>query len=92
MIFVTPPSIEELERRLKNRGTETSETINKRLETAVEEAEYIKYYDYLVVNDDLDECTERIHQIIENEHDKVTRSAGFIKDLKEELRTYRKGE
>jgi guanylate kinase len=56
LLFVTPPSAKELERRLVGRGTETKDVIAKRLARAVEESEGIEAYDYIVVNDDLDEC------------------------------------
>ena len=58
LIFVTPPSAEELRRRLVNRGTESMEVIDKRMARAKEECAYMKDYDYIVVNDELDECVE----------------------------------
>ncbi len=59
LIFVTPPSAEELKRRLVSRGTESSDVIEKRLARASEESEGMEAYDYIVVNDDLDICVER---------------------------------
>ena len=56
LLFVTPPNAKELERRLVGRGTETPEVIEKRLSRASEESEGIEAYDYIVVNDDLEEC------------------------------------
>ena len=52
LIFVTPPSAKELESRLRGRGTETAEVIEKRLARAGEEAVYMDQYDYILVNDD----------------------------------------
>ena len=55
LLFITPPSAKELERRLVGRGTETPEVVAKRLARAVEESEGIEAYDYIVVNDNLKE-------------------------------------
>ncbi|WP_457606947.1 guanylate kinase [Nitratifractor sp.] len=56
--FITPPTLAELERRLRHRSTDSEETIRKRLENAREELEALEEYDYLIVNDDLDAATE----------------------------------
>ena len=56
LLFITPPTAEELERRLKGRGTETDDVIAGRLSRASEESEGIGEYDYIIVNDDLDKC------------------------------------
>ncbi len=53
-IFLIPPSLEELERRLRNRGTETEEVLQKRLEKAKEEMKFTGQFKYTVVNDDVD--------------------------------------
>ena len=58
LLFVTPPSAEELRKRLEGRGTETQEVIDGRMKRAIEEAEYMDQYDYLVVNDELDVCVD----------------------------------
>lgn len=68
LVFVTPPSAEELRRRLTTRGTETPEVIEKRLARAKEECAFMEKYDYIVVNDKLDECVEQIHQLIQSVH------------------------
>ena len=65
MIFVMPPDREELERRLRGRNTETEEQIQKRLATAVREMELAPWYDYTVINDNLDDCVQEILHIIE---------------------------
>ena len=64
LIFLTPPTVDELERRLVSRGTETAEVIRERMARAKEESAYMKEYDYVVINDDLDECVENVHQLI----------------------------
>jgi guanylate kinase len=57
-VFVTTPSLEELKRRLHVRSTDSNEVINKRLEMAIREVQRISEYDYLVVNDNLEEAAE----------------------------------
>lgn len=63
-IFIMPPSLEELERRLCGRGTDSKEVIAARLKTALEEIERAPEYDYVVVNGDIDEAVEDILSII----------------------------
>ncbi len=65
LVFVTPPSMEELVRRLLKRGTETPEDIRNRLEiAAVRECHLMQDYDYIVVNDDLDTCVGQMREMI----------------------------
>ena len=64
-IFVRPPSYGELEERLRGRGTETEESIQKRLARAVEEMEYAVDYNEVVINDTVDECAEEIYSLIQ---------------------------
>lgn len=92
LLFVTPPSAGELRNRLVGRGTETVEVIESRLSRAVEEAEGIEEYDYLVVNDDLEECVEEVHSIIRNEHYRVLRNIASINEMRKELNCFSKGE
>ena len=67
LIFMVPPSMEELRRRLVGRGTETAETVAKRLKKAAEEElDRAKLYDFLVINDDLQACVEELHFVIQN--------------------------
>lgn len=68
LIFITPPSAKELRRRLIGRGTETMDVIEDRMRRAAQEAVYMKDYDYLILNDQLDLCVEEIHQLIQREH------------------------
>jgi len=64
-IFIVPPSMEELERRLRARGTETEEKLKARLERAHQELEEKVHYDYVIVNDDASRAAEEILKIIE---------------------------
>lgn len=92
LLFVTPPTIMELKSRLIGRGTESMETIKKRLDRAAEEASFMSHYDYLIVNDKLDECVEMTHQVIKNEHNKVTRNGDFMEAISAELNAMKEGE
>jgi len=91
LLFVTPPSAAELERRLVGRGTETEEVIRKRLARASEESEGIEAYDYIVVNDDLDECVEEVHRLVDAARKAPVRRETFIKEIREELKGFAKG-
>ena len=86
LLFVTPPSAEELRKRLEGRGTETQEVIDGRMKRAIEEAEYMDQYDYLVVNDELDVCVEEMHHLIQGEHERCFRNQTFIEHMKGELK------
>ncbi len=86
LLFITPPSAEELKRRLTNRGTESAEVIEARLKRAAEEAEGVEAYDYIVVNDDLEACTERLHQLIEAQHSRTSLQKEFLNRIRAELK------
>ena len=66
-IFIMPPSMEELEKRLRGRNTETEEQIKKRLSRAEEEMKLSELYNYVVVNDTVQECADRIEDIFKKE-------------------------
>ena len=70
-IFIMPPSIEVLEKRLRGRGTETEENVQKRMARAKEELPKAKEYDYVVVNGALEDCVEDVKCIIRAEKLKV---------------------
>lgn len=67
-IFILPPSMDELENRLRSRATEKEEDILKRLEIARNEIQQSNNYDYLVINDDLDRASENVLEILHNIH------------------------
>ena len=69
-IFILPPSLEELEQRLFNRGSESAESIKKRLENALIELRSAEIFDYVVVNDDLIKCYKKIMSIISKKNKK----------------------
>lgn len=92
LLFVTPPSAAELERRLVGRGTETAEVVAKRMKRAIEEADIVDKYEYILLNDDLDTCVRETHEIIQNVKYSVARNADFIKEIQTELSQIAKGE
>ncbi len=92
LLFVTPPTIAELKRRLVGRGTESAAVIQKRLFRAVEEAECIEEYDYLIVNDNLETCARQLHNIVMTAHNVPARNEAFVKNIKRELKELSKGE
>ena len=85
LIFVTPPSAQELRRRLVGRGTETIEVIGARLRRAAEEASGMEAYDYLLINDEIDACVEQMHQLITLQHSKTCYHLDFLSRMREEL-------
>ena len=88
LLFVMPPSVTELHRRLVERGTETPEVIASRMERGRQEAEDIEKYDFLVVNDDIDECVERLHGTIVSAHYATKRNMETIETIKKEFQEF----
>ena len=74
-IFLLPPSLEELKRRIKGRGTETPASLERRLKNAVAEIKIGLEYDYVVVNDTIENAAEKIKAILTAERCKVSRNA-----------------
>ena len=85
LVFITPPSADELLKRLTGRGTETPEVIRNRINRAAEEAQGMEDYDYLLVNDDLDLCTEQLNQVIQSTHHKMKENLELAEKITEEL-------
>lgn len=65
-IFVQPPSVEEMERRLRHRGTDTEEKIRERVAKAGKELKFAKHFDVILVNNDLDEAKQEAYNLVEN--------------------------
>ena len=82
LIFIAPPSMSELKSRLIHRGTESSEAIERRFETAYQEMELVDRYDYVVINDILDQAIVRTEDIIVAERCRVSRNGELIEKLK----------
>lgn len=80
-IFIIPPSMEELERRLRGRGTETEDSFRRRFETAKQELSRACEYDYVVVNNDVELCSEQISHILECEKLRYCNMKDIVKDI-----------
>lgn len=81
LIFIMPPSINELERRLRKRGTETDEVIKRRINKAIEEISFAHNYDYVVVNNELEKAVEDFKSVISAEEHKAEYSEEFINEV-----------
>ncbi|WP_285711563.1 guanylate kinase [Erythrobacter oryzae] len=77
-VFILPPSLEELHRRLKGRATDSAEVIAARMERARAEISHWDGYDYVIINDDIDVCFEKVRAILEAERMKRMRQTGLI--------------
>lgn len=82
LCFVLPPDYYELEKRLRGRGTEDEETINRRLTRAREEFRHIDDYDYIIINDTISSAAQRFMNIIESEQMKTHRNKELINKFK----------
>jgi guanylate kinase len=83
-VFILPPSTEELERRLRARGTDSEEVIRRRMERAASEISHWAEYDYVLINNDAEKCRELVHNILKAERLKATRRV-FLHDFVREL-------
>ena len=88
LVFVCPPSMEELKNRLVGRGTETLDVINGRLRRAVEESKGMDKYDYLLINDDLEECVDTLHETIRCERMRASRNHDFVSRIQKEAEAF----
>ena len=77
-VFLLPPSISELEHRLRSRGTDSEEVIQGRMDRARSEISHWDGYDYVVVNDDVEACFAKVHTILQAERLKRARQTGLI--------------
>ena len=84
-IFLTPPDLRELESRIVNRGTDSDEVIKNRMKVAREELSLMKYYDYSVVNDNVENAVQQIEAIIQTEHLRIQRNIESIEEFEDEL-------
>ena len=81
MIVVAPPSLKELERRLRGRGTDTERAIEARLIRAQQEFAEADFYDYLIINDDADKAARELNAIIDASHCRFADRAEKLKNL-----------
>lgn len=93
LMFLTPPSCKELVDRIRGRGTETEEVIVKRMDRAIEESRCVEdNYDYLVINDTVDNCVEKINNIVKAEHYKACNAKSFLGIFRKDLCTFVNGD
>lgn len=85
-VFLLPPSIDELRRRLTGRGTDSADVIAARMERARAEISHWDGYDYVIVNDDIDECFAKVCEILHAERMKRARQTGLIGFVRELMR------
>lgn len=88
LIFLTPPSVTEVYNRLKKRNTETDEVIKKRLIRGKEEAEIMDKYDFVIINDDLEESLLNLHNTIQSAKNVAYRKNDFINNIREQFDEY----
>lgn len=88
LLFVMPPSADVLKDRLVGRGTESQEVIAQRLAISCRESRFMPEYDYLVVNDILEESVAQVHEIIQSEHYRVDRNQSVIKEIQKDLKKF----
>jgi guanylate kinase len=74
-VFILPPSMEELLRRLRGRASDSAEVVQRRFEVASKEIEHYALFDYIVVNDDLARATESLYGVVRAERSKRSRVA-----------------
>lgn len=86
-IFITTPSYEELERRLRGRGTEPEEVIQKRMKTSQYELSRAFRYQYIVLNDEVEKAVDRIITIIDAEHMRYSRMENTILEVLKDVST-----
>ena len=86
LLFVTPPSADELRKRLIHRGTESEEVIQERMNRAAEESLLMDRYEYLIINDQLDDCVTKVHQLIQREHLRMEANTDMVTKLQKELK------
>ena len=85
-IFILPPSIKELKRRLEGRNTETKEAILKRFQTAYKEINEVNKYNYVVINDVVEDAAKKVNAILLSERSRVDRiEETFLNSLEEEI-------
>jgi guanylate kinase len=79
-VFILPPSMDELERRLTHRGTDSDDVIKRRMDRAAAEISHWAEYDYVLINNDAEKCRELVHNILKAERLKATRRV-FLHDF-----------
>ena len=88
LLFVTPPTANDLKERLVGRGTETSDVIAQRLAISSQESQYMSGYDYLIINDQIEKSVEQVYAIISCEHFRTARNLDTIDMIQKDLKKF----
>lgn len=91
LLFVTPPTAEILQERLVGRGTETEDVIRERLAISAKESHLMAQYDYLIINDTLEDAVREVHYIIQSEHLATKRNLDTILDMQTQVKLFAAG-
>lgn len=86
LIFLTAPNAEELKQRLIGRGTEEASVVEKRMKRAMEESEDMNQYEYIVINDDLDQCVKDVNSVIVAKGCMIENNIEYVNQMKAELK------
>ena len=91
LLFVMPPSAEVLQERLVGRGTESEDVIRQRLAISAGESHLMPQYDYLIINDVLEDAVREVHNIIQSEHLATKRNMDTILDMQTQVKLFANG-
>ena len=80
-VFVVPPSLDELSKRIYKRGTDSEEVIKRRLSAATSELAYASKYDYIVVNDEVEKATNKVSNILDAERNRAVRTFFIVNEI-----------
>ena len=80
-VFIVPPSLDELTKRMYKRGTDSEEVIKRRLSSATSELEYASKYDYIIVNDEVEKATNKVSNIIDAERNRAVRTFFIVNEI-----------
>ncbi len=86
LIFLTAPNAEELKQRLIGRGTEEASVVEKRMKRAIEESEDMNQYEYIIINDDLDQCVKDVNSVIVAKGCMIENNIEYVNQMKAELK------
>lgn len=88
LVFVMPPNVEEIYNRLKGRGTETEEVIMKRMNRGAEEILEVSKYDYLMINDEVEACTKRLHETVQSAKGSISRNRDVLEVVEQQFKEF----
>ena len=80
-VFVVPPSLDELSKRIYKRGTDSEDVIKRRLSAATSELAYASKYDYIVVNDEVEKATNKVSNILDAERNRAVRTFFIVNEI-----------